>query len=60
MEQSSHHPPVSVWQMVDARGKFLFEGVANYEATTKPNSVRARQLGTNRLTFLAGEWAAPI
>lgn len=60
IEQASHHPPVSAWQMEDARQRYRFDGIANYEASTKPNSVRARQLGENRLHFASGEDGAGV
>lgn len=50
-EQISHHPPISAWQMFDAQSRFVFEGCANYEASTRANSIVARQLGVNRITF---------
>jgi len=52
-EQVSHHPPVSAWRLRPDDGSFIFTGKAHYEARTRPNSVRARQLGVNRVEIPA-------
>ena len=50
-EQVSHHPPVSCWEVVDSLGRFRFTGTANWTATTRANSVKAHQMGLNRVAF---------
>eukprot|EP00195_Chlamydomonas_chlamydogama_P002345 CAMPEP_0202921140 /NCGR_PEP_ID=MMETSP1392-20130828/77235_1 /ASSEMBLY_ACC=CAM_ASM_000868 /TAXON_ID=225041 /ORGANISM="Chlamydomonas chlamydogama, Strain SAG 11-48b" /LENGTH=373 /DNA_ID=CAMNT_0049614687 /DNA_START=173 /DNA_END=1294 /DNA_ORIENTATION=- len=50
-EQTSHHPPVSSWQVVDPKGKFTFYGNANWTAGIKGNSVKGRQTGVNCVHF---------
>lgn len=51
MEQISHHPPISSWEVRDEAGTFTFIGNANWAASTRGNSVKGWQTGTNQITF---------
>ncbi|KAG1669308.1 hypothetical protein FOA52_014869 [Chlamydomonas sp. UWO 241] len=53
-EQISHHPPVSSWQVVDPKGRFMFYGNGNWVAGIKGNAVKGRQSGINCVTFADG------
>lgn len=51
MEQVSHHPPVSSWEVRDQQGRFSFTGLANWAASTRGNSVKGWQTGVNQVVF---------
>lgn len=50
-EQTSHHPPVSSWQVLDKRGKWQFYGNASWQASARGNAIRGQQAGRNAVWF---------
>mmetsp|Transcript_32499 Transcript_32499/g.56204 ORF Transcript_32499/g.56204 Transcript_32499/m.56204 type:complete len:395 (-) Transcript_32499:4522-5706(-) len=51
-EQTSHHPPVSHFQILGQN--FLLQGYHEYQASTSANSVKARQVGMTEIRFADG------
>jgi hypothetical protein len=62
MEQVSHHPPVSAWDL-EAPGKWRYHGFGEATATVSGNSIRAGRVGRNVIDFADGgrvEWSLPM
>ncbi|GAB4824194.1 hypothetical protein N2152v2_011240 [Parachlorella kessleri] len=51
VEQISHHPPISSWQVDDRDGRFSFWGNGSWSASARGNSVKGHQSGTNSVRF---------
>eukprot|EP00343_Euplotes_focardii_P003461 CAMPEP_0205813780 /NCGR_PEP_ID=MMETSP0205-20121125/18569_1 /ASSEMBLY_ACC=CAM_ASM_000278 /TAXON_ID=36767 /ORGANISM="Euplotes focardii, Strain TN1" /LENGTH=233 /DNA_ID=CAMNT_0053096471 /DNA_START=1883 /DNA_END=2581 /DNA_ORIENTATION=- len=56
IEHISHHPPISYFQVEHVDGLYKYEGSYTYTAklTNLGNSVRGRQVGINKITFIDG------
>jgi hypothetical protein len=48
-EQTSHHPPISHFQVIGEH--FLLQGYHEYQASTSANSIKARQVGVTQVEF---------
>jgi len=53
-EQSSHHPPVTNWQVIGPDGLYHFYGYGEWTAAFRGNSVRGHQKGPHFLEFRDG------
>ena len=61
-EQTSHHPPVSSWEVIPPSQKWKFHGTAKWSGYFAGNQVQGGQLGMNYLTFSNGyevNWELP-
>jgi len=54
LEQVSHHPPVSMFQIVGPQGKWSFSGHHEFTASMRPNSITGSQIGPNCVQFEDG------
>jgi len=54
MEQSSHHPPVSSFQVWGPAGLYKYWGSHEYQASFTPNGIVGGQLGANNIEFADG------
>lgn len=54
LEQVSHHPPVSAFQVVGPGGSYHLHGQHEFAATFRPNSLVGQQIGPNRVSFPDG------
>eukprot|EP00775_Hariotina_reticulata_P001175 gene1175-1512_t len=63
VEQISHHPPVSCWQVIDHAGQFQFTGSSCWSATFTGNSVKGTQSGKSCVHFYQDDakvtWTLP-
>eukprot|EP00696_Hemimastix_kukwesjijk_P004896 gnl/Hemi2/16262_TR5406_c0_g1_i1.p1 gnl/Hemi2/16262_TR5406_c0_g1~~gnl/Hemi2/16262_TR5406_c0_g1_i1.p1 ORF type:complete len:410 (-),score=155.90 gnl/Hemi2/16262_TR5406_c0_g1_i1:252-1481(-) len=62
LEQSSHHPPISHFQMLAGSNDYHLHGYAGYKAAVRGNSVKGQQTGPNILDFRDGTrivWELP-
>lgn len=53
-EQSSHHPPITNWEMIGPGKNYHFYGHGEWSASFRGNSVRGRQLGAHIIEFPDG------
>jgi hypothetical protein len=63
MEQTTHHPPASNWQMVGAGNTFQYWGRGVGSASARGNVIRGYQHGPNVLDFPNGQritWNLPV
>ncbi|KAF2074806.1 hypothetical protein CYY_003909, partial [Polysphondylium violaceum] len=61
-EQTSHHPPISHWEVVDQENRFKFYGYANFSARCLGNVVKGNQKGPLTIEFEDGTkitWTFP-
>jgi len=61
-EQTSHHPPISHWEVVDKDNRFKFYGYANFSARCLGNVVKGNQKGPLTIEFDDGTkitWTFP-
>eukprot|EP01133_Synstelium_polycarpum_P002256 gene2256-2556_t len=61
-EQTSHHPPISNWQMVDKNSSFHYYGQGIWSAGCRGNIVKGYQKGTHIIDFADGTtitWTLP-
>ncbi|EGG13889.1 oxysterol binding family protein [Cavenderia fasciculata] len=61
-EQTSHHPPISNWEMIDANNTFHYHGYGVWSAACRGNVVKGYQKGTHTITFADGTtitWTLP-
>jgi hypothetical protein len=61
-EQTSHHPPVSHFQVLAPGGEYALSGWASWEASMRGNSVKSRQTGPTECRFADGQcvrWEMP-
>ena len=49
LEQVSHHPPISAYQVLDGDGKYKMYGAQNYEPSISINSATGTQAGINTM-----------
>jgi hypothetical protein len=54
LEQASHHPPVTAFQMSGPRGAYSFHGASAPAVAYKANSIRTQARGQRRLEFADG------
>jgi len=54
LEQVSHHPPVSAFQMVGAHGRYYFHGIARPSLTYKANAIKTQGKGHRCIEFADG------
>jgi len=54
VEQSSHHPPISNWQVFGPNNLYHFYGYGEWQASFRGNSVKGRQEGTTIIDFQDG------
>eukprot|EP00475_Leptophrys_vorax_P045828 TRINITY_DN9663_c0_g1_i3.p1 TRINITY_DN9663_c0_g1~~TRINITY_DN9663_c0_g1_i3.p1 ORF type:complete len:383 (+),score=93.85 TRINITY_DN9663_c0_g1_i3:60-1208(+) len=55
LEQTSHHPPVSHWQMFGPNDSFQFFGYALWEASMMGNALKGTTHGPNVVAFPDGD-----
>jgi len=53
-EQSSHHPPITNWEVIGPDNLYHFYGHGELTASFRGNSVRGRQLGAHIVEFQDG------
>ncbi|KAJ6254053.1 oxysterol-binding protein [Anaeramoeba flamelloides] len=53
-EQTSHHPPVSAFQLIGPNDKYMYHGYGNWSASFKGNSIDVSQKGKYELDFNDG------
>jgi len=53
-EQSSHHPPVTNWQIIGPDGLYHFYGYGEWTAAFRGNSVKGHQKGPHIIEFKDG------
>jgi hypothetical protein len=53
-EQSSHHPPISCWEVSGQEGAYTYAGWGELTAQFRGNSVKALQTGTQNVYFPDG------
>jgi hypothetical protein len=54
LEQTSHHPAVSNWQVIGPKNSFLYWGRGETTATALGNSIRGHQYGLSQVDFADG------
>lgn len=54
LEQVSHHPPVSAFQMFGAHGRYYFHGVSQPSVTYKANAIKTHGKGYRCVEFADG------
>ncbi|KAG7670021.1 putative Oxysterol-binding protein 9 [Nannochloris sp. 'desiccata'] len=54
LEQISHHPPISAFQMFGKDNKFYFHGLSQPEVGYKANAIKASAKGYRRIEFSDG------
>lgn len=52
-EQTSHHPPISRWEVKDSQGRFEYTGDGSWTAHIRANTAKGHQEGLNRVHFTA-------
>ncbi|KAL6050876.1 Oxysterol-binding protein 4 [Balamuthia mandrillaris] len=53
-EQSSHHPPVTTWQLIGPGGCYQYHGYGEWIASFRGNSAKGAQKGPNFIDFPDG------
>jgi len=53
-EQSSHHPPVTNWEMLGPDNCYHFYGSGEWVASFRGNSIKGQQMGDHHITFPDG------
>ena len=54
LEQVSHHPPVSAWEMHGPHGAYIFHGASQPSVSYKANAIHTSAGGQRRLLFADG------
>jgi hypothetical protein len=54
LEQTSHHPPVSSWQIIGPNRVYTFNGYGVWSASIRANSIRGQQTGEQYVSFTDG------
>lgn len=54
VEQISHHPPVTAWELRSNNGDFVYTGQAGYLASIRGNALKGGQTGPHRIEFKDG------
>jgi len=63
VEQISHHPPVTAWELSANNGDFVYTGQAGYLASIRGNALKGGQTGPHRIQFRDGcviEYELPL
>lgn len=53
-EQTSHHPPISHWQVESRDRSYVYTGYAQWKASLAANALKGERLGINTVTFHDG------
>ncbi len=54
LEQTSHHPPISSFQLIGPNGIYHVHGSHEFAASLRPNSILGSQIGLTHVDFLDG------
>lgn len=54
LEQTSHHPPISSFQLIGPNGIYHVHGSHEFAASLRPNSILGSQIGPTHVDFLDG------
>jgi len=63
VEQISHHPPITAWEMKGNNDAFYYTGQAGYLASIRGNALKGGQTGPHRVQFKDGgviEYELPL
>ncbi|KDD75842.1 oxysterol-binding protein [Helicosporidium sp. ATCC 50920] len=63
VEQVSHHPPVTAWELRGSHGRYVYSGSGAWHASARGNTVRGSQSGEHCVVFAADgarvTWSLP-
>jgi hypothetical protein len=54
VEQISHHPPITAWEVRSVSGDFYYTGQAGYSASMRGNALKGGQIGPHKIQFKDG------
>jgi len=54
LEQTSHHPPISSFELIGPNGIYHVHGSHEFAASLRPNSIQGQQIGQTHVTFPDG------
>jgi len=54
LEQTSHHPPISSFQLIGPNNIYHVHGSHEFAASLRPNSIQGSQIGPTHVDFLDG------
>lgn len=53
-EQTSHHPPVSHWEVIGPNSSYRYTGYGGWAASFRGNAVKGQFIGPNKIEFYQG------